>query len=107
MEWDEHINPAFIRNIASTEADLANYLSHGLIHLNNWFQADFLSLNLNKSCCIIFTGSRIKVPDGPENKININDIPIKRETHVKFLGIIIDEYLTLEHPHSFGKKQNI
>lgn len=70
--------------------DLANYLSQELIHLI----LNFLSLDLNKSCYIIFTGSRIKVPDDPDNKININSILIKRVTRVKFLGIIIDEHLT-------------
>lgn len=73
---------------------LASFMTKELMHLCTWFHANFLSLNPNKSCYIIFTGPRIIIPDDPNFEILIESYPIKRVSHVKFLGIILDEHLT-------------
>jgi len=65
-----------------------------LPNLSNWFNANFLSLNPNKSNYIIFTGPRNKLPEDPNKSIILNNIAIKRVSNVKFLGVIIDEHLT-------------
>jgi len=48
-----------------------------LMHLCTWFHANFLSLNPNKSCYIIFTGPRIIIPDDLNFEILIESYPIK------------------------------
>src|SRR6218665_1848109 len=64
------------------------------LRLADWFNANFLSLNPNKSNYIIFTGPRNKLPEHPNKSIILNNIAIKRVSNVKFLGVIIDEHLT-------------
>jgi len=65
-----------------------------LPNLSNWFNANFLSLNPNKSNYIICTGPRNKLPKYPNKSIILNNIAIKWVSNVKFLGVIIDEHLT-------------
>jgi len=62
-----------------------------LQRLTDWFRANKLSLNLSKTYYMLFTNSRL-------TNINLIDIQIgdevvKRTSHVKFLGIIIDDQL--------------
>jgi hypothetical protein len=71
--------------------DLYNKINLDLETVSDWFRANKLTLNINKTNYMIFTKSvnthsqckTIKL--GPES---INRVP-----HVKFLGIIIDEHL--------------
>ena len=64
-------------------------LEQDLAILADWFRANKLTLNINKSDCILF---------GAKNKQNINlsldgiELPCVR--HTKFLGVWIDENLT-------------
>jgi hypothetical protein len=70
--------------------------------LYEWFCANRLSLNANKTKYIVLRSPYIKCP--PEDlKVVINGIPISRigknlkEDSCKFLGISIDEHLTWKH----------
>lgn len=55
-------------------------------------------MNHNKPCFIIFTGQGVIIQDDLNIEILINGFPIKRVSHVKYLGIILDEPLA-GHKH--------
>ena len=66
-----------------------------LSHLNDWFCAKKLSLNTDKTKNVLFQKAKSKenlllvLPD-----LFINDVKIKSENSMKFLGVMIDENLT-------------
>ena len=70
-----------------------NYLTwcmeQDLININDWFHANKLTLNLKKSCLILFNKNNTKqsVP------IKFQNIEIPQSPRVKFLGVWIDENL--------------
>ena len=61
--------------------------------LTDWLKANKLTLNADKSSFTIFKSQRKIVPNMPE-KIDFLNQSIKRASHNKFLGIILDEHLT-------------
>ena len=60
--------------------------------LDAWFKANLLTLNTDKSYFCIFRSSKRRVQNMPE-EIEFNNKFIKRTTSVKYLGVILDEYL--------------
>ena len=64
-----------------------------MLQLTTWFNANKLTLNSEKSSFTIFRSSRKQIPNLPE-KIEFLDQHIKRASHNKFLGVILDEKLT-------------
>ena len=64
-----------------------------MTHLTNWFKANKLTLNSEKSSFTIFKSSKKDNPNLP-NQIEFLDQYIKRATDIKFLGVILDENLT-------------
>ena len=61
-----------------------------LKQLSDWFRANKLTLNLGKSCCIIFgTGKRTL----QMFELKINDVVIPLVDDCKFLGVWIDKSL--------------
>ena len=66
-----------------------------LSHLNDWFCANKLSLNTDKTKYVLFHKAKSKdnlplvLPD-----LFINDVKIKSENSMKFLGVMIDENVT-------------
>ena len=79
-----------------------NYLEYMMYHdltiLLEWFSANQLSLNLNKTVMMNFWPGKKKV------NIKIDDITIPSVTHYKFLGVHINENLNwnyhMEHLHN-------
>lgn len=63
-----------------------------LNNLNKWFTANKLSVNIKKSCFMLFTGKR-KI-DSNSFKILLNGTELTRVESTKFLGIVIDEKLS-------------
>ena len=61
--------------------------------LNNWFQANKLSLNIKKTTFMLFGRKWKNVPDAL-TLISIDGKPIERVTSTKFLGVYIDNKLT-------------
>jgi len=68
-------------------------MNQELAKVTDWFYANKLSLNLNKTSYILFCSHRKKVPS-IINQLVINGTPIPRVTSVKFLGTYLDQYLT-------------
>ena len=83
--------------------DTAIYYSHDNIHslqkninieltkVALWLNANKLSLNVSKSCFILFHPPQKKLP---KISLAINDLPIPEKTSVKYLGVILDQHLT-------------
>ena len=67
-----------------------------MTQLTNWFKANKLTLNADKSSFTIFRSSKKIIPNLPD-KIKFLNHEITRTSHIKFLGVIIDENLTWIH----------
>ena len=60
-----------------------------LSKVNEWLVNNRLTLNIDKSCFILFSGKK----DNHTFKLSISGTEIKRVNHPKYLGILIDENL--------------
>ena len=75
--------------------ELFRTMNAELSHLNDWFCANKLSLNTDKTKYVLFHKAKSKdnlplvLPD-----LSIHDVKIKSEISLKFLGVMIDENLT-------------
>jgi len=73
------------RNTAPLVADAAN---NTMFKLKNWFLANKLSLNTDKTCYMVFP------PDTPNSiKVYVNNVQIQKVTNCPYLGVVIDEDL--------------
>ena len=61
--------------------------------LTNWFKVNKLTLNADKSSFTIFKSGKKIVPNLPD-KIYFLNQEINRTSHIKFLGVTLDENLT-------------
>jgi hypothetical protein len=77
-------------------------IRHDLANLTEWFRANKLSLNVNKSNYMIFTRTLHNVP---EHTLKIETETIQRVTSTKFLGIIIDDCLNWSEHINFTRKK--
>ena len=75
--------------------ELFRTMNAELNHLNDWFCADKLSLNTHKTKYVLFHKAKSK-DSFPLVLLDlfINDVKIKRENSLKFLGVMIDKNLT-------------
>lgn len=76
--------------------DLYKYLNDDLKCLNDWFMANKLSLNVNKTNCMLFSNTRSVINE--EYKLRIGNDKIEQQSCVKFLGVFIDDKLNW-HEH--------
>ena len=67
-------------------------VNHELKLLSQWLRSNKLSLNETKTELIIFRSSRENLPR--ESDIRINNYKLKLHSHVKYLGVVIDEVLS-------------
>ena len=68
-----------------------------------WLNANRLSLNVDKTNCIIFHSPRTKLPPG--NAIKTGNKHISKVTYVKGLGLLMDEHFSWNyHPCQLSKK---
>jgi len=69
--------------------------------LKNWFDCNRLCLNISKTCFQLYTSKMNYM----EPCLLINNVEIKREPSVKFLGVIVDEQLSFKaHIEYVAKK---
>ena len=71
---------------------LNNLLNSEMKNIHTWFTANKLYINRDKTCYMVFKSRNCRIK-GNEINIELNDLTIKRETSIKFLGVIIDENL--------------
>ena len=64
-----------------------------MTELTNWFKANKLTLNTDKSSFTLFKSSKKVIPNIPEH-IDFLNQKILRTSHIKFLGVTLDENLT-------------
>jgi len=82
---------------------LINEANKELALVDKWIKCNKLTLNINKSCYMIFNRMKKMPIDIPH--ITINNIRVTREKSVKFLGVILDSKLTWSnHITSLQKK---
>nr|CAI5817739.1 unnamed protein product [Callosobruchus analis] len=88
------------KNTASMEIKA----NKGLEQISEWFDKNLLYINPTKSNFITFHNYNSSVPD---INIIINDKPIQKTTHTKFLGVTIDEHLNWKmHCEALSSKLN-
>ena len=58
--------------------------------LSNWFKANKLSLNLDKTNFIMFRSTNKQIP---KVSVTINSCCVCQFSHTKFLGVYLDEQL--------------
>ena len=82
-----------------SNSDLYEYANNGVHDLFNWFCANKLSLNANKTKYIVIRPHQMQ-SNFEDKFLWINNVPLERignnfrESSTKFLGIHIDEFLT-------------
>jgi len=60
--------------------------------LDNWFKSNKLTLNLDKTSCMVFS-PRIRF----SIKLLLNDVEIEKDHACKYLGIYLDDQLNWKH----------
>ena len=71
---------------------LVRTLNQELPKVSTWFKCNKLSLNIEKTNFINFRHASARAVDFPYNII-IENVPLERKQHTKFLGVFIDENL--------------
>ena len=104
---DMHLNLMFLHCLQFAD-DTTLYLGHAdirylefcvehdLLVLQDWFRANKLTLNIDKSCCMLFNpkpGNKQYQTRIKEFKANLGEITIPNTDCTKFLGIWIDKDL--------------
>ena len=62
-------------------------------NVNEWFIANKLTLNIDKTSFIIFRSKRNMINNLPDT-IGYENIKIQRETQIKYLGLTLEEHLS-------------
>ena len=73
--------------------ELVRLVNVELAKINEWFAANKLSLNLDKTNYILFKSHR-KTPPSENLGITIKDAPLTQVESTRFLGVHIDQHLT-------------
>merc|ERR1739842_104788 len=71
---------------------LIELATHVLKYVTEWFSNSKLTLNASKTSFVIFRSSRCRNRILPDS-LTYNNVTIKRDTQVRYLGLILDEYL--------------
>ena len=66
--------------------------SENLVHLSDWVKSNLLRLNVKKTHFMIFSNSISRKNDNLT--LNLNSEEIKQTHEARFLGVIIDDWLT-------------
>jgi len=88
--------------MANTTSVVTAAASERINQLYKWLLANRLSLNIDKTCYMVF-------PSDKNNEINIcvNCIEIKKESHCCYLGVIIDDQLKwTDHKQCYIQQNN-
>jgi hypothetical protein len=81
-----------------------NQINNELKSVTDWFKANKLSLNLNKTNYILFSSHRKPIPH-QTGTVLIDNILIPQVKSVKFLGVYVDQHMTwTDHIHQISLK---
>lgn len=78
---------------------LESTLNNELSHVQNWLQANRLSLNVKKSNFVIFHPPQKKIPF--KLKLYLSNNLLNQVTNIKYLGVFFDENLNWKHHVSY------
>ena len=73
--------------------ELSTLITNELKKVDSWLTANRLSLNLSKTCYMLFNKKR----NDPEVRVNIRGKPINRVSRTSFLGVRIDDRLSFNY----------
>ena len=72
--------------------DIITLAQDDLNSLYTWFQFNLLTINISKTCYVIFKAKNKIIP--PFDPLKINDVPLQLKTSEKYLGLRIDSTLS-------------
>ena len=75
--------------------ELVETMTIEMIKVVDWLRANKLSLNLKKTHFVLFRRKRGKVK--LDRDLIVDNVKIEQANKTKFLGVMIDEYLSFEH----------
>ena len=75
-------------------SDLQHVLNQEMAALSEWFKANRLSLNIDKTSYILFSASNVRRVPQPSFELFIESFKVKRVESCKFLGVYLDEKMT-------------
>ena len=73
---------------------LTQIINSELTLVFDWFSANMLSLNCDKTSFILFSSHRKMAPPRESLRLLLNDVPITQVETTKFLGVYIDQHMT-------------
>ena len=87
--------------------DVGRVLNRDMVEISKWLQVNCLTLNTNKTKCMLF-GSQAKLRRSENNlHVVINNTAIDNVTQFKYLGVWMDQSLTWsDHIDKLSKKVN-
>ena len=80
---------------ANSHIELLLSLRLELSVVSEWLKANRLTLNVKKTKFVIF-GSRQKLRYMPPLNLSINNEKLEQVTHIKYLGVILDDILSFD-----------
>ena len=87
--------------------DLQHVLNHEMAAFAEWFKANKLSLNVDKTLYILFCESNARRVSQPSFGLFIDSFKVKRVESCKFLGVYLDEKNDMEDSYRANNIQNI
>jgi hypothetical protein len=108
------IHPIYLISIFSLTTLISKNKSLELLELtindhislvHSWLCANKLSLNKEKSNFVIFHPAQKKAYHNLQ--LHIHNKPIKYETEIKYLGVMLDNHLSWKSHISYIKKSNV
>ena len=76
--------------------DSKNNINNRLQKIASWLASNKLSLNVEKTKCMLFHFKQKRIEHAQIPHISINEKPLKLVTSIKFLGVYLDENLSWE-----------
>ena len=73
---------------------LENQINAHLLHIHHWLSCNRLSLNIDKSNFVVFHPPQKKI--SYHLHLSINQIPLKPEHSIKYLGLYLDSHLSFK-----------
>ena len=80
-----------------TESDLRSKINALFERVIQWFDVNYLALNVGKSFFLIFSRVSKACPDLNEIHVSRGSLSRPKDRYVRFLGILLDENLSFKH----------
>ena len=80
-----------------TESDLRSRMVALFERVIQWFDVNYLALNVGKLCFLIFSRVSKACPDLNEIHVSRCSLSRPKDRYIRFLGMLIDENLSFKH----------